>query len=329
MDALLPHAARLPRRPSAATHTHEPRRSAAMAVMTLLFLVSAVGIWGGCKKGTKPVPKPASQDLRRFIPDSVHGWIARGPGAQFDRETVFDVMNGGAEMYLDYHMERMILREYEQPGRPLITVHLFDMGSSEDAYGVFSSEREGAPVEVGQDADYADGLLRFWRGTFFASLQASRETKPAREALLALGRLIAGRIPTEGKRPDLLDRLPGEGQQTASLRFLRTWPTLDHHLRLGRENPLKLSRQTAVSLARYGEGTPALYGLVIRYPKASLAKEAAATLANRQEDPPVLARPCGNLLLAAVGGRDAETRQSLLDRIRAPECPAPSSGARR
>lgn len=277
------------------------------------------------------MPKPAPKDLRPLAPDGVHGWESKGPGAQYGQEAVFDVMDGGAEVYLDYHMERLLLLEYERPGRPGITLHLFQMGSSEEAYGVFSHEREGAQVDVGQEADYVDGLLRFWQGPYFVSLQATRETEPVFKALHALGRDIAGRIAENGQRPALLDRLPAGGQQPGTLRFVRTWLTLDHHVHLGMKNPLQLSRRTAVALARYGEVAPKegktaggkthpLLGLVVRYPKDGIALKAAPELNQRLNPPLGLAQACGTLLFAAIGGEDQEARGALLRRIHAPEC---------
>jgi len=174
---------------------------------------------------------------------------------------------------------------------------------------------------VGQEADYADGLLRFWKGPYFASIQARRETGPAKEAMLAMGRSIADAMGEEGKRPLLVDRLPAEGQRPETLRYLRTWPTLDHHLRLGMDNPLRLSRQTALAMASYGEGAPPLHALVVHYPNARLAKEAKQALLSRQEGPPALARVCDVLLFAAVGGKEEEDRQRLFDRLQAQACP--------
>jgi hypothetical protein len=248
------------------------------------------------------------------------GYAAQGPGRHFDPDSVFELLDGGAEIYLDYQFRRLLFREYAQAGRPGITVHLFDLGNSAEAWGIFSHEREGKPVDIGQEADYEGGLLRFWRGRYFASLQATRETGPVREALFALGREIAARIPEAGKRPALVDMLPKEGQRPGSLRYVRTWPALDHHLTLGPSNPLGLTRQTAVGLAVYGEWTPPLYGLTAHYPHGAQAGKAARAFSNRSEPPPALAWACGPILVAAVGGPDAPTREQLLGRLRKATC---------
>jgi hypothetical protein len=59
-------------------------------------------------------------------------------------------MNGSAELYLAYDFQNLRVRRYEKPNQPPITLEFYDMASSENAYGVFSFERQDEAAGIGQ-----------------------------------------------------------------------------------------------------------------------------------------------------------------------------------
>ena len=54
-------------------------------------------------------------------------------------------------------------KTYQKEGQPEIIVDLFDMGTSQNAYGVFSHARETVEQNFGQGSQYTEGLLIFWK----------------------------------------------------------------------------------------------------------------------------------------------------------------------
>ena len=73
-----------------------------------------------------------------LLPESVAGWTRGDPSVTYDRETIFDYINGAGEVYRSYAFSHVMVAVYTGPEGPDITVELFDMGNSADAYGVFS-----------------------------------------------------------------------------------------------------------------------------------------------------------------------------------------------
>src|SRR5208337_2430947 len=145
----------------------------------------------------------ADENMLR-LPLEVRGWKADGQDKVFTRQTIFDYMDGGGEIYLAYDFQRLLAREYAKADAPRIVAEVYQMASSRDAYGVFTHDNDGQPVSVGQAGLYSAGLLRFWKQRFFVRLQAEDETPEVTTALLALGNRIASEIPQEGKKPSLL-----------------------------------------------------------------------------------------------------------------------------
>jgi len=214
---------------------------------------------------------------RPVLPDEILGWKWDGKEETYDRKTIFDYIDGTGEVYLAYNFHRVFVRRYEKPNQPRITVDLFDMGSPEDAFGVWSFERDGKPVGIGQDSDYAVGMLRFWKGRYFVAVWAEKETPETREAVLALGRKIAEAIPEPGQRPELLRYLPQKGLDKDRIVFFRHMLILNRHYFIADRDILNLSPKAEGVLANYRTGKDTMRLIVIRYPTEKDAVKAQET----------------------------------------------------
>jgi hypothetical protein len=77
-------------------------------------------------------------------------------------------------------MRRVWACRYEKADSPTLTLDIFDMGTAEDAFGIFSFERDGEDVAIGQGSDYAGGMLRFWKDRYFVFITALINVRPVR-----------------------------------------------------------------------------------------------------------------------------------------------------
>lgn len=208
------------------------------------------------------------------LPRAPAGWAVEGEDQVYDRDTLYGYIDGAAEVYLAYGFRRALTRRLVSPQEPSIVLDVFDMGSSEDAYGVFTFERMGPHAEVGQDSEYSSGLLRFWKGRFFVAVTAERETPASRVAVMELGQAVAAAVQEWGERPALLAALPAEGLDRLTVRFLHLRSSLNYHCYLSDENLLNLGPETDVVLARYGRGPEGRRLLVVEYPGEEAAEAA-------------------------------------------------------
>jgi hypothetical protein len=78
------------------------------------------------------------------------------------------------------------------------------MASAEAAFGVFSFERQGEGIGIGQGSEVGGGLLRFWEGRYFVSIFADGEFAEAESAILQLARQTAAAIQEEGDPPSMV-----------------------------------------------------------------------------------------------------------------------------
>jgi hypothetical protein len=210
------------------------------------------------------------------LPLEVDGWKWDGKEMQYNSKTLFDYIDGGAELYLAYGFQNLTVRRYEKPSEPFITVELFEMASSEDAYGEFSFERQDEAAGIGQGSEFGGGLLRFWKGKYFVSIYADGEGADAESAVLSVGRSTANSIPDMGAEPKLVGFMPGKdfGLIDKSVRYLRSHVLLNQRFFISHQNILNLNRKTEAVLGQYLRVKQKTQLLLIRYPDLKEAGEA-------------------------------------------------------
>lgn len=209
-----------------------------------------------------------------LLPQEISGWKAKGEDKTYNPETIFDYIDGAGEVYRSYNFRKLFVRRYTKEGKPEIVVDLFDMGSSKDAFGIFTHDLEGEDAGIGQGSTYKGGLLSFWKDRFFVSLYSEEETEEAKEVLLALGREVASLIKTTGDKPEMISFFPLEKLDKRSLRYFHNHMILNYHFFVADENILLLDQKTEAALGTSREGDERVRLLVIRYPEAKKASDA-------------------------------------------------------
>lgn len=210
------------------------------------------------------------------LPESVSGWTAAGDDKIYTTETLFEYIDGGAELYLSYGLSAVFARSYAREGEPDITVDLFDMGSSENAFGVFSHSREVIDSTFGQGSQYTKGLLLFWKDKYYVSILSSPETVASKAAVFALAREIEKEIPRVGPLPGVLALLPPDSLIVESVRYFHHYIWLNSHYFVSDDNILHINENTDAVLAKYSGGDKRWHLVVVEYPsdiEARLARE--------------------------------------------------------
>jgi hypothetical protein len=125
-------------------------------------------------------------------------FVQRGPTEVYNRDNIFDYMNGEADVYLPLGFSLLYTERYRKPGTgKLILVEVYDMGSSNGAEGVFDaySRKGGRRVEgIGSAAWTDNSLILFWRSKYFFRVapdpSAQTDAHPDLKDLFELSRNI-------------------------------------------------------------------------------------------------------------------------------------------
>lgn len=144
------------------------------------------------------------------------GWKLAEPPRTFGPGNLYEEIDGEAELFLPYGMERLtvaLLGRAPAPGAEL-RLELFRMASPRDAYGIFSQHRypdqEVLRVETSEVA-VSDTTADFFRGETFVRVRA-KPGEGSRKNVTDLARDVAAALPGDGAPPGearILDRFEG------------------------------------------------------------------------------------------------------------------------
>ena len=270
--------------------------------------------------GCGPTPDGEDVVMTSVTPTTAVGWSADGDEQLYDTESIYAYIDGHAEVYLAYGMKRCVSRRYVAPdGDGEIIVDLFEMASPADAFGVFSHDRDGETVAIGQGGIYRLGWLSFWSGSWYGSIYATGIEDGARDAIVEVADVVAENLPADGRIPALVNRLPSAGLDPSSVCFLRSPQILDAHVFVGGDNLLALGPEVEAVVGRYRlEGSP-LHLVVVEYPDEGMAaaveqsaREMAGSGAERHEM--TLVRD-GDLVALVISDEQGELGRELLEHV--------------
>jgi hypothetical protein len=213
-------------------------------------------------------------EFAEFIPESLDGWSKTEADQFYNRENLYDYIDGGAELYLSYGFQSLVNRTYTQPGQPDIILDIFDMGSSQNAFGVFSHSREKVEQEFGQGSQYTAGSLLFWKDRYFISILASPETPESSQVIKKLAGIIESHIEKEGSLPALVDLLPRDSLIEESVKYFKHYIWLNSYYFIANQNILHIDENTDAVLAKYRENNGKSLLLLVQYPDTESAKVA-------------------------------------------------------
>lgn len=205
------------------------------------------------------------EQMENFLPKEMHEWKIIEPARLYKGELIYDYMNGAGEVYLAYNFDKLLVQRYQHNKLPEILVEVFDMQTSENAYGVFTNlQRSGIELNIGNNSDYNKGLLCFWKSKYFIYIQVEFESDETKKAVIDIGKHIANSIVEKGEIPELVKRLPQEIFIKNSIKYFYRYEILNLHYFIASENILNLNQNTRAVLARLKQDKS--YFLIIKYP---------------------------------------------------------------
>jgi hypothetical protein len=239
------------------------------------------------------------------------GWTPISEAKVFDTETLYDLVNGQADAFFAYAFEQVAVGDYEHADGAALRIEIWQLATSADAYGLFTTHRSGTAVPIGDEGDGDPGRrLDFWQDRYFVrlfSVQAIRDSD-----LQAIAQMVADALPAGAEPPMLLSRLPQAGLMERDTIFYREEISIQSHLWLGGQNLLALGPETEGVLARYTVGDETATLLLVHYPDAEAALAALEALRAGGLDSLAAADVQGDLLGAVFGAVSESQARALL-----------------
>ena len=250
----------------------------------------------GIQPQTK-VKRPKEILNKNFLPETLGDWKRiSGPNIYEGKDKLYEYIDGGAEPYLSYSFIRVSNAEYVKVGAngrsPLqntdnaeypketgkkILIDIWEFGSPEDAFGVFSKDRACTDIKLGNGSALFNNYLYLWNDIYFIRIEP-REGDVLAEDVIYAGKSIINIMPYKKvSLPSILSLLPQQHLAQNSPIFFHKKIILDNIYisdNYIEENVFHLSEKTDAVIAEYRPNTSSesFKLMLIRYPDNDTAR---------------------------------------------------------
>jgi hypothetical protein len=168
-------------------------------IASLLSLIASTPVQAAGPSAAKALPAQACAE----------GWVMDGKVALFDKDGLFDRINGESELYFPYGFEVLAYARYENKRDPKIAVDadVYAMGSLLDVFGMYANYRrkDAADAGIGAEGTVTPSQLLFYQDRYLVRLQVTGATTLSSDVFLACARAISRNLPGNMGRPKELD----------------------------------------------------------------------------------------------------------------------------
>jgi hypothetical protein len=218
----------------------------------------------------------AAQDLPE---DEFHpGWKRSGNMRTFTAASLFQQINGGADLFLEFGFDTLRVQRYQKEGREL-GLEVYRMKNPEAALGVYLLKCGNETPLTGIPArnSYNRFQVTLLKGPYFIQVNNYEGDETLNTALKALlGAYLPGLSDTSTIH--LQNRLPQENQVKGTFRLIRGPVALEPIYTFGPGDIFRLGGDRFALLADYHDNAGRYTRLLIEYPDRIAAQEMMASL---------------------------------------------------
>ena len=164
---------------------------------------------------------PGSEAKGFKFPEAT-GWKQSGEIQTFVPKTLFEYINGAADLYMSYDFEELKVAEYVNEKKASVIVDVYRHATPTHAFGIYSQERLPNTnfLNIGVQGYVEKNLLNFLMGTYYIKINSFNTGSEDQEVLLTFGKKVAGNLGGKGSFPSLLATFPPEGKVKNSDKFI-------------------------------------------------------------------------------------------------------------
>ena len=218
--------------PSIQTRAQQMARFSGVVAAGLIISALAASIPSAIAQSEDPARKASSaavdaavkQRLLATLPDPLPR-EGKGDAAPsfYLSANLYEYMDGGADIYQLYDVETLLHWDLHTSAGDL-TLDVFDMGTPENAFGMFSAESSPAYeyFQLGVAAYRSEGIVNFAQDRYYVKLAAFGESSGP--VLNEYATAISSRIGGSRELPALLRKLPEAGRKPHTEQYIRKDP---------------------------------------------------------------------------------------------------------
>ncbi len=164
----------------------------------------------------------SNSDGKTFTFPEITGWKQSGEIQTFLPETLFEYIDGGADLYLSYDFQELKVGEYANGKKVSVTVEIYHHKSPTLAFGIYSQERlsDANFLDIGAQGYIEPNVLNFVAGPYYVKINSFKTGPDDREILIAFAKKILETLGGRGELPSILSSFPEEGKKKNSEKFI-------------------------------------------------------------------------------------------------------------
>jgi hypothetical protein len=198
------------------------------AMKRIVFLLSALALFllpfSACAPDSSP-ERDTADPARALEGLSKDGWTLYDKVLEFTPESLYEQINGRAELYLSYDVLGLSYAAFDHASDPGLSISLsvYDMGSPQMAFGIYSVERSPGEekVDLGREAYRSNADLYVWHGRYYIRAISTDTGELSRQTNLEWVRQVVASLPDTGKTVWGPGLLPGADLIADSLRYFK------------------------------------------------------------------------------------------------------------
>jgi len=177
---------------------------------TCLILGIIIFLWG---------PGVEAKDFK--FPE-IPGWKQSGEVQTFTPKTLFEYINGDAELYIMYDFQESKVAEYLNEKKASVIVDVYRHRTPLHAFGIYSQERLSNAnfLDIGTQGYIEQNILNFLIGPYYVKINSYNTGAEDQEILLLFAKKVSENLGEKGKLPSILSSFPSEGRKNNSEKFI-------------------------------------------------------------------------------------------------------------
>jgi hypothetical protein len=164
----------------------------------------------------------SNSDRKTFTFPEITGWRQSEEIQTYKPETLFEYINGAADLYLAYDFQELRVAEYSNEKKASVILEIYHHKTPLDAFGIYSQERlsDANFLDIGAQAYIEPNVLNFLAGPYYVKINSFNTGPDDREILIAFAKKISTKLGEKGTLPSILSSFPEEGKKKNSEKFI-------------------------------------------------------------------------------------------------------------
>jgi hypothetical protein len=281
----------------------------------------------------------AQESLEFLLPSNneIGAWKKVDKPFIYVGENLYDFINGGAEIFLEYGFQKVISQEY-QNGDFTIVTNIYQMANEISAFGIFSNNRSAKfeNMKIGDGGFKTDYSVNSWQADFFIVIESFQKDPLVSEALVRFAESISKKINQKTEKLAILSVLPERGLVQKSIKLVKGILGINNTYYFSEKDIFQLRNENFGLFADYSINGQDIRLFIVSYESASDAQAAFSRIReffNSNEDYKVLKSEQdilfwkrkdiyfalinkGSLVGLALEGKDKLSSQNLLSLLK-------------